>query len=218
MSDWIPSQKALLIDLENCPSQIQQLQASLGGFSLIVICYANGNPKVPLDWIMALAGAIGENKLRVVRMATSGKNAADFGICFFAGALMQELSKETHFVIVSNDADLDHAVGLLKSQGRTAERVGAKVEKTESVAPLPALPKNPSEVASCCALLLKHAKNRPGSENALMNHLKTACGKDQSRAEIIFKALVKASAITLENGKLSYNDARLNMLASEAVK
>jgi len=31
---------------------------------------------------------------------------------------MQELSKETHFVIISNDKDLDHVVYLLKSHGR----------------------------------------------------------------------------------------------------
>ena len=50
-------------------------------------------------------------------MTSGGKNSADFGICFFAGVLMQQLPKETHFVIISNDTDLDHVVNLLKGQG-----------------------------------------------------------------------------------------------------
>lgn len=211
-----PTHKVLLVDLENCPSQIQQLQANLSDFSQVVICYANGSPKVPLDWVSSLAGAIGDNKLRVVRMGTSGRNAADFGVCFFAGALMQELPKETHFVIVSNDADLDHAVGLLRGQGRSAERVGTKVETPKPVLPIP--DNNPPELASCCALLLKHVKNRPGSEKTLINHLQAACGKTPSRALIIFRALIGASAIKIDNGKLSYNEARLKTLSNAVNK
>lgn len=216
MSDSPPAHKVLLIDLENCPSQIQQLQTNLNDFSHVVICYANGSPKVPLDWVSSLAGAIGDNKLRLVRMGTSGKNAADFGICFFAGALMQELSKDTHFIIVSNDTDLDHAVGLLRNQGRTAERVGARIEKPESAPLSPA--DNPPELASFCGQLLKQIKNRPGSEKTLMNSLRTACGKNPSRAEIIFKALISASAIKIDNGKLSYNDAQLKVLSNAVNK
>ena len=117
------SQKVLLIDLENCPTQIQQLQVDLDHFIQIVICYAHSQAKIPLSWLNELAAAIAQNKLRIIQMAQGGKNSADFGLAFFAGALMQELPIQTDFIIVSNDKDLDHIVHLLKSQKRTAQRI-----------------------------------------------------------------------------------------------
>lgn len=206
--------KVLLIDLENCPSQIKKILSDIEVFSRVVICYANGNPKIPLDWLVPLASAVNAGKLHIVKMDNGGKNAADFGICFFAGMLMQELPKDTHFVIVSNDTDLDHAVGLLRSHGRTAERVGAKVDKPEVIPAAPNPVSHPPELGACCALLLKHVHNRPGSEQALMNSLQTACGKNQSKAELIFKVLINTSAIKLESGNLSYDDAQLKKLAA----
>jgi hypothetical protein len=128
--------KILLLDLESCPDQIDQLQTNLEQFSQVIICYAQTGAKIPLDWLIPLSTMVSSNKLKIFKMASGGKNAADFGICFFAGVLMQHLHKETHFVIVSNDTDLDHVVNLLKSQGRSAERVGTqKFEKktTETV-------------------------------------------------------------------------------------
>jgi hypothetical protein len=199
-----------LIDLENCPGQIQQLKCSLDDYSQVVICYANGSPRVPLDWVGSLASAMTNHRLRVIRMGTSGKNAADFGISFFAGSLMQELPKETHFTIISNDTDLDHVVGLLKSQGRGAERVGYAGEKPEPVAVIPA--DNPPELPSCCAILLKQVNNRPGSEGALKNSLKAACGQNPLKAQSIFEALVKNKVIAINSGKLSYDDQQLKKL------
>ncbi|MFH7245349.1 MAG: PIN domain-containing protein [Spirulina sp.] len=129
----ISAEKILLIDLENCPDQIHQLQKSLEEFSQVIICYARTGAKIPLDWLVPLSGTVSANKLKIFKMANGGKNAADFGLCFFAGALMQQLSPETHFVIISNDTDLDHVVSLLQSQGRTAERVGSQKTQTQTV-------------------------------------------------------------------------------------
>ena len=95
-------------------------------------------------------------------MDSISKNAADFGICFLAGSLMQELSKETHFVIVSNDKDLDHVVHLLKSHGRSAERVGTqKEEKIHSLPPEEVPSLMPSTVSIYCAYLITVKINRP---------------------------------------------------------
>ena len=108
--------RVLLIDLENCPDQISQLQEKLEQFSQVVICYAQTGAKIPLDWLIPLSATVISNKLKIFKMTNGGKNAADFGICFFAGVLMQQLHKETHFEIISNDTDLDHVVNLLRSQ------------------------------------------------------------------------------------------------------
>ena len=98
--------RILLIDLENCPDQIYHLQENLEQFSQVVICYAQTGAKIPLDWLISLSATVSSNKLKIVKMTNGGKNAADFGICFFAGVLMQHFQKETHFVIISNDTDL----------------------------------------------------------------------------------------------------------------
>jgi hypothetical protein len=60
--------KVLLIDLENCPTQIQQLKVDLDQYLQIVICYAHSQAKIPLSWLNELAEAIQRNKLRVIQM------------------------------------------------------------------------------------------------------------------------------------------------------
>ncbi len=160
--------KVLLIDLENCPNQIDQLKENLELFSQVVICYAQSGAKIPLDWLMPLSGAVNENKLKIFRMANGGKNAADFGICFFAGVLMQKLQQETHFVIISNDTDLDHVVNLLKSQGRSAERVGAKKEEKPAIV---IATTSLSPIKTYCMHLVAYSKNRPAKKETLRNSI-----------------------------------------------
>jgi len=111
--------KILLIDLENCPNQILELQDNLEQYRKVIICYAKTGVKIPLDWLIPLSSTVAEKKLHIHKMTSIGKNSADFGICFFAGALMQQYEQQAHFVIISNDTDLDHVVNLLKSQGCT---------------------------------------------------------------------------------------------------
>jgi len=40
--------KVLLIDLENCPNQILQLQENLEEYTQVIICYAKTGVKIPL--------------------------------------------------------------------------------------------------------------------------------------------------------------------------
>lgn len=78
-----------LIDLENCLNQIEQLQNYLEKYSGVVICYAQTGVKIPLDLLVLLSKALSSRRLRVIKMESVGKNAADFGISFFAGALLK---------------------------------------------------------------------------------------------------------------------------------
>lgn len=204
-------EKVLLIDLENCPGQIQKLLGDLASCSHVLICYAHGNPKIPLGWLGPLANAVNAGKLQVVRMENGGKNAADFGICFFAGVLMQSMPKEAHFVIVSNDTDLDHAVALITSQGRTAERVGNKVQE-KATGPSETTATNP--VISYCSHLLTHTKTRPAKEATLLNSIKTKFKDVPSAADKVFQTLKSQGAITIENGKIVYNDSAIQTLAN----
>ena len=175
--------KVLLIDLENCPSQINQLMNHLDEYSHIVVCYAQSGAKIPVDWIMPLTTTVNEGRLKLIKMPEVGKNAADFGIAFWAGVLMAQLSENTHFDIMSNDTDLDYAVSLLTSQNRSAERRWtqreASVSTSVKVAPVILTPKvvsKPPEKSSkylheYCSHLLRY-NNRPAKKSTLLNSIK----------------------------------------------
>jgi uncharacterized protein YaaQ len=147
-------------------------------------------------------------------MTNGGKNAADFGICFFAGVLMQQLHKQTHFVIISNDTDLDHVVNLLKSQGRSAERISTK--KEENKATTTTVTKTTVEssalvasVKSYCTQLVTYSQNRPASIDALMNNIRTKFKDSPHSVADIFSVLTTQGAITISGNKVSYNDHKI---------
>ncbi|MEO5376576.1 MAG: PIN domain-containing protein [Magnetococcus sp. DMHC-6] len=91
--------RVLLIDLENCPAELGQLPETLSEFSKIIVCFAGIEPKVPLGLVIVLAKAIHEGRLEFVGMDRGGKNAADFGLAFWAGRLVSEMPKETSFTM-----------------------------------------------------------------------------------------------------------------------
>ncbi|MBD2109156.1 PIN domain-containing protein [Leptolyngbya subtilissima] len=210
--------RVLLIDLENCPDQIHQLKDNLEKFSKVVICYAKTGAKIPLDWLIPLSATVSSSKLKIFKMTNSGKNAADFGICFFAGVLMQELPKETHFSIVSNDTDLDHVVNLLKSQGRSAERIGMKKEgkevtRTESETVDSVLI---SPVETYCKHLITYSKNRPAKKDTLLNGIKNKFKESPKSAAEVFRLLTVQGAVTLVENKVSYNNKKIQELANQS--
>jgi hypothetical protein len=107
--------RALLIDLDNCPRQIEELPEVLAGFQQAIVCYGGVEPKVHVSVVLLLA-AINEGKLEIIGTQKRGINATDFGLAFWAG----RLAAETEFLILSQDADLDHVVSLLRSAGSYA--------------------------------------------------------------------------------------------------
>ena len=203
------SAKVLLIDLENCPNQILQLQEDLELYTQVVICYAKTGVKIPLDWLMPLSTTVMQNKLKIHKMANIGKNSADFGICFFAGALMQQFQKKVHFTIVSNDSDLDHVVSLLVDQGCVAERIGLKKEK------LPITTENDLEVSPIkqyCIRLVTHKTNRPAKQDSLVNSINNKFKSYPEIAENVFKSLQQKKALTIVQNKVSYNEKTISLI------
>jgi len=200
----------LLIDIENCPTQIKQLQSNLINFSQIFICYAQNNClKIPLDWLNDLAIAINENRLKIIKMKTATKNSADFGICFFSGMLMERLPKETHFIIVSNDNDLDHTIELLKSEGRSAERIGSVKEKNNTLSNI-----NDDSFTAYCEYLIIHV-GKPAKKDSLMNSINSKFKDMPLVAKHVFKELINQSIVEImENGKVNYNITKLKKIIS----
>ena len=206
--------RILLIDLENCPSQINQLQKSLIDYTQVVICYAHSTAKIPLDWLMPLNDTINQNRLKIYKMATIGKNSADFGICFFAGMLMQQMPEKSHFVIMSDDTDLDHVVNLLNSQNRTAERVGVKKEEKPAVSPIVNITKQESSpIQIYCAHLVSYKKNRTAKKATLLNSIKNKFKDTPDITNSVLSSLVKHGALVIQENKLIYNDKKITELS-----
>ncbi|NET09754.1 MAG: NYN domain-containing protein [Symploca sp. SIO2B6] len=207
--------RILLLDLENCPDQIHQLQTNLEQFSQVVICYARTGAKIPLDWLIPLSATVSSNKLKIFKMASGGKNAADFGICFFAGVLMQQLHEETHFVILSNDTDLEHVVNLLKSQGRSAERIGTQRNEKKTTEPTLEAKALLTLIKIYCMHLITYRKNRPKRKDTLLNSIKNKFKDAPNAVPEVFKLLRKQGAITVSDSKVIYNDKKIKELADQ---
>lgn len=204
--------KVLIIDLENCPHQLHQLPNDLTNYSRVVICYAQSAAKVPLNWLIPLSTAVSANKLKIQKMERGGKNSADFGILFLCGALMHELPQDAHFSIVSNDSDLDHAVNLLKSHGRSSERVGSTSAERD---PITATSSNSSTSLSIyCAHLITYSKNRPAKVDTLRNSIKNKFKENPLERDRIYNLLLSNGAVKAANNKVTYNDKKIKELAN----
>ncbi|KKJ00049.1 hypothetical protein PROH_09805 [Prochlorothrix hollandica PCC 9006 = CALU 1027] len=212
-----------MIDLENCPHQIDYLQKSVEQFSQVVICYAQTGVKIPLDWLVPLSGMVQNGKLKIHKMSQAGKNAADFGIAFLAGCLTQQLPEQAHFILVSNDTDLDHVVSLLKSQGRSAERIGV-TKKTEQQASVMASPSDqkPGSISLpslkiYCNHLITYSKNRPAKRDTLINSIQGKFKDNPTIVMEIFNDLVTQGAVKISDTKqVSYNDQKIQQIAKSA--
>lgn len=212
---FVETSKILLIDLENYPRQINELQKVLNEYSLVVICYAHSNAKIPLDWLMPLNDTINADKLKVLKMTTTGKNAADFGISFYAGMLMQQMPTDAHFAIMSDDTDLDHVVNLLLSQNRTAERVGMKKEEPRPTTIATISANDVASIKMYCAHLVTYKSNRPAKKETLVNSIKNKFKDTPDVATNLLNALVKHGALSLQENKVLYNDKKIVELSRQ---
>jgi hypothetical protein len=208
--------RVLMIDLENCPSQLNELMEDVNQYSQVVVCYAQCGAKIPLDWLVPLTKTVSENRLRIVKMAKGGKNSADFGLSFLAGVLMAHLPLEAHFDIVSNDSDLDHVIDLLKSHGREAQRLGTK--KITQVASIESstTDKNATEqnyLQEYCSHLVKHSKSRPAKQETLLNNIKSKFKAEGIDPEKFLNELFKMKVISLKDKKINYNQLLIEQIA-----
>lgn len=204
--------RVLLIDLENCPKQVDQLMDDLELYSQVVVCYAQSEAKIPLDWIIPLTSIVNQGRLKIFKMPNGGKNSADFGITFWAGVIMAQLPPNTHFDVVSDDSDLDHAVSLLISQQRSAQRIGVK--KIDNMNMSGATSKRLSEaVQEYCSHLVKHNKSRPVKKETLLNSIKSKFKNNEVDSEALFDALIRKGVIAINDTRISYDQEKIEQLA-----
>ncbi|MDM8552563.1 PIN domain-containing protein [Desulfobacterales bacterium HSG2] len=221
--------RALLIDVDNCPNQIEELPRTISEFSRIIACYGTNDPKVRLSLVPILAEAINKGKLEIFGMKKKGKNAADFGLAFWAGRLLAEMPEETEFLILSQDTDLDHVVNMLRASNRKVTRVNGKARNVASSSPVSdekngkdtvsthppvsseTVGKNSSDlskgdsVEKYLSTYLQH-KNRPARKATLLNSIKSFCmGHNGVKPESVLRELIKRGIVTIdEQGRISY--------------
>lgn len=200
----------LLIDLDNCPNQIEQLAQNLEKYARIIVCYGSQPPKISLNLALLLANPIYHKRLEFVGMQKSGKNAADFGLCFYAGRLSAQLSVEqTEYLIVSNDTDLDHAVNLLIQQGCKAKRIGNKPTSESAILDLTIIDDLPQKITLIAEEYRSkkgtHFKSRPAKKAALLNDIRAFCrNKFPNHEQEIFDFLEQQAYFKVEGKKIIY--------------
>ena len=221
----MPAQ-VLLIDLDNCPNQIEKLSLHIEEFARTIVSYGGAEPKVPFSLVSLLATLIHEKRLEIVP-AEQGKNAADFALTFYAGLLVNQLPPNTEFTILSDDTDLDYVVYLLHDKGREASRLSGKEQpvkaepksRTKNTPPkakaqtkkMPA--SGDSSINDAAAKLSKHLrkldrKKKPKSKESLLNYLESHFKGDPKLAssrESIFSALVKQRTVKMDGDKVKYS-------------
>ena len=202
--------KILLVDIENCPSQTQQLLDNLEDYAQVIICYAQSGAKIPIDWIVPLSKAMHNDNLKIIKMPVVKNNAADFGITFWAGVLMAQSPEDTHFDIISNDADLDCVVNLLISQSRSAKRIGQTKKVTPSSQNISITTINEA-IKIYCTHLTSHT-NKPAKETTLLNSIKSKLQGNIEPSKLLDE-LIKQGVVMITNSKVNYNTQKLNALA-----
>jgi hypothetical protein len=207
--------RALLIDLDNCPRQIERLPETLTVYTRVIACYGGAEPKVPLGMVPLLATAIHEGRLAIIGMQKKGKNAADFGLAFWAGRLAAEMPPDTEFLILSQYTDLDHVGHMLQSANRRVERLDGKIHRTKRLSTDSS--KAPAEtdgdaVTEYCTVYLQPARSRPVRKVTLSNSIRAFCKnhkKNITPEEILHGLVTRGVVVIDDNGRVTYPETAL---------
>ena len=216
----------LFIDIENCPSKIDELIEDFKIFQKIVICYAKTGVKIPLEWLLVLNDCVANDRLELVKMSEIANNSADFGITFLLGRYFDHYD---HFTVYSDDKDFDVVVELIgRSEGKIAERFGkistielaGTIELDDTVAMAAPIKLEPT--FENVKLLVKNYlektpdRSKPVKRQGLFNSIRSRLNKLDCEDEVkkdlsdqIIHHLEKIKVISFNNEKIKYNGQQL---------
>jgi hypothetical protein len=194
------------LDLDNCPSQLAQLPKALSSFSRVIACHGGHEPKVSLGLVPLLATALQAGQLEIVPMKRGGKNAADFGLAFWAGRLSAELPADTEFVVLSLDRDLDHVVHLLEGLGRSVRRLDGKEPLTAASNGAPGGRGVSDRLLRDYERTQLVAGSTPARRATLRSSIRAFCqGRDGADPDALFDALVARGVVSVDsNDRVTY--------------
>src|SRR3989442_14106833 len=97
-SDIAPQQpttvRALLIDLDNCPRQIEQLPETLATFARVIACYGGAEAKMPFCMGSPPCPARHQRPLALIWMQKKSKKGAAFCLGCLAGRLVGPMAPD----------------------------------------------------------------------------------------------------------------------------
>jgi hypothetical protein len=192
---------------------MERLPEILTEYARVIVCYGGTEPKVPLGMVSVLATAIHEGRLTIIGMQKKGKNAADFGLAFWAGRLAAEMPPDTEFLILSQDTDLDHVVHMLQGAKRQVERLDGKVHRTKRLPTAPLKPQMETDedvVTEYCTVYLQPARSRPVRKITLSNSIRSFCKnhKKNITPEDILQGLVARGVVVIDaNSRVTYPES-----------
>jgi hypothetical protein len=213
----------VFVDFENVPSVDLSPIADLP--VLVTLLIGGVQNKLDTDFVEQIHAHAA--KVRLVKLAASGRNALDLTLAYYLGrAVVEHDTSELH--IVSKDKDFEPLIAHLRAKN-------VRITRSESFATLPFLPaKRP--VAAARERRVPHKKavvagkvapqdrivkvlvrlqnpqsrNRPSTDRALRAHLRNALGKESSddKIETVLDQLRANRVLTIDsNGRVVYNDA-----------
>jgi len=210
-------QNILLLDIENQPKKVRELNFLLKQYSQVILVYANSHLNIALDDLMELSLAIQDKRLLIIKMPKTGANSADFGLTFIAGRLSAQLDKGSSIDVMSNDAAMSYAVELLEQVGIQSAQLKQQLtepKKMVEVAVTTIETKiNPLQVTfvddtihKAVQLLLK---NQPKKSKSLLKSLMSWCSLNQQQAEDMLLDLQKLQMVSIKQNKLEYHQKQM---------
>lgn len=218
-------QHHVFVDFENVPSVDLRAIADLPVLVTLLI----GGVQNKLDTHFVEQIHAHAAKVRLVKLAASGRNALDLTLAYYLGrAVIEHDTSDLH--IVSKDKDFEPLIAHLRAKN-------VRISRSESFAALPFLAASKSVVTTKerrapqkkTALVVKAIpddrvakvfarlqnplnRNRPSTERALRAHIGTALGKESSedKIEAVLSQLGAKRVLSIDpQGKVVYGSDKL---------
>ena len=195
------TQDYVLIDFENVqPKTLEPLRATN---HLIKVFLGNHQSKLATAFVELLL-PFGE-RVELIRIEGSGRNALDFHIAYCLGRLSRE-APGARFYVVSKDTGFEPLIRYLGKQGIRCERIPNVTDMTQPTA-VTKVPSRDEQVAKVKANLLKRPAGRPRTSKTLRSSINALFGKKLSaeQQETLVAELISSGFLSELNGKVTYS-------------
>lgn len=189
----------VLVDFENVqPKDIGLLKD--GPFKVKVFLGPNQS-KIPVTLAAALQ-SLGERAEYII-LETSGKNALDFHIAYYIGAL-SAVEPAASFHIISKDGGFDPLLQYLKGKKIFAHRSACIADIPYFKPSPPSVPE--AQVEAVIANLVRQKASKPRTPKTLLSTLHALFKKELSKQQLdaLFAELCKRGIVKVEGAKVSY--------------
>lgn len=189
----------VLVDCENVqPKDIGLLKD--GPFKVKVFLGPNQS-KIPVALAVALQ-SLGESA-EYIMLETAGKNALDFHIAYYIGAL-SVVEPTAFFHIISKDSGFDPLLKHIKGKKIFVQRSTCIADIPYFQSSLPVVPE--AQVKAVIADLVRRGASKPRTQKTLLSTLHALFKKELSEQQLaaLFAVLCKRGVVKVEGTKVAY--------------